>query len=64
MTHMTFVLENQRDELKLYGLVLKFEATAPDSQYLGVPLNINQGLHFKNIVLNLPEGITADLDEI
>jgi hypothetical protein len=64
MTHMTFVLENQRDELKLYGLVLKFEATAPDSQYLGVSLNINQGLHFKNIVLNLPEGITADLDEI
>ena len=64
MTHMTFMLENQRKELKLHGMVLRFEATAPDAQYLGVPLNVNQGLHFKNIVLNLPEGITADLDEI
>lgn len=64
MTHMTFVLENQKKDLKLYGMVLRFEATAPDAQYIGVPLNVNQGLHFKNIVLNLPDGVIADLDEI
>ncbi len=61
---MTFILENPNRKLEIHGLVLKLEATAPDSRYVGVPLNVNQGLHFKNIVLNLPEGITADLDEL
>lgn len=64
MNHMTFVLENNRDEIKLNGLIIKFLANAPSAEYQGIPLNVNQGLHFKNIVLNLPDGITADLDEM
>ncbi|MBR5299513.1 MAG: hypothetical protein IKU36_04585 [Bacteroidales bacterium] len=64
MNHLTFVLENGRDQIQIHGLVVKFLAAAPSVEYQGIPLNVNQGLHFKNIVLNLPEGITADLDEM
>ena len=64
MNHMTFVLENGRDQIQIHGLVVKFMAAAPSVEYQGIPLNVNQGLHFKNIVLNLPDGITADLDEM
>jgi hypothetical protein len=47
----------------LYGLNIRFRA-ASDASLSGTPLNENHGIHFSNIILTLPDGITADLDEI
>ena len=62
LTHLTFELKNSKDVIDIKGLHLSFEASAPDAGFIGVPLNVNQGIHFKSIVLTLPDGITADLN--
>lgn len=62
-THLTFELINEKEEISLYGLNIEFKATS-DALHAGTPLNENHGIHFTNIVLTLPDGITTDLDEI
>ena len=62
-THLTFELINEKEEISLYGLNIRFRA-ASDASLSGTPLNENHGIHFSNIILTLPDGITADLDEI
>lgn len=62
VSNFVFELQNTTGSINIDGLELRLCASAPDSRYLGIPLNINQGLHFKNIVLNLPDGISADID--
>lgn len=64
LSHLTFVLANETGKVMVDNVVIRFEATAPGSDLIGIPLNQNQGLYFKNIVLTLPEGISADLNEI
>lgn len=63
VSHLKFVLTNRSGEIKVDNVMINFSATAPGSYLVGTLLNQNQGLHFKNIVLTLPEGITADLNE-
>ena len=46
------------------GLRLNVVASCSDAAYVGIPLNVNQGLEFQDIILNLPEGITAEADEL
>lgn len=46
------------------GLRLNVTASCNDTKYTGMSLNVNQGLEFRDIVLNLPEGITAEADEL
>lgn len=62
-THLTFELINEKEDISLYGLNIRFKATS-DASLSGTPLNENHGIHFSNIILTLPDGITADLDEI
>lgn len=62
VSNLVFELKNTTGSIKIDGLELRLCASAPESRYLGIPLNINQGLHFKNILLNLPDGISADID--
>ena len=50
--------------LDIDGFEINFMASAPDSPYVGIPLNINQGLHFKNMVLTLPEGVFVNMNEL
>ncbi len=64
LSHLTFVLANETGKVMVDNVVIHFAATAPGSDLIGIPLNQNQGLYFKNIVLTLPEGISADLNEI
>lgn len=62
-THLTFELVNEKEDISIYGLNIRFKATS-GADVAGIPLNENHGIHFSNIVLTLPEGITTDLDEI
>lgn len=62
-THLTFELVNEKEDISIYGLNISFKATS-GSSVAGTPLNENHGIHFSNIVLTLPDGITTDLDEI
>lgn len=64
LSHLTFVLSNETGEVVVDNVVIHFAAKSPGSDLAGIPLNENQGLYFKNIVLNLPEGISADLSEM
>ena len=61
MINLCFI--NEKEEISLYGLNIRFKA-ASDASLSGTPLNENHGIHFSNIILTLPDGITADLDEI
>ena len=62
-THLTFELINEMEDICIYGLNIRFKATSGASQ-AGTALNENHGIHFSNIVLTLPDGITTDLDKI
>lgn len=64
LSHLTLVLTNRTGEISIDNVLINFAANAPGNELIGVPLNENQGLHFKNIVLTLPDGISADLNEI
>lgn len=64
ISHLTFVLSNESGEIMVDNVVVHFAASAPANGFTGIPLNENQGLHFKNIVLNLPEGVSTDLNEM
>ena len=64
VSEIVFVLTNTHEEIILDGVVINFIASAPDSRFEGVPLNENQSLHFRNIVLSLPEGVSADINEL
>lgn len=64
VSEIVFVLTNTHEEIILDGVVINFIASAPDSRFEGVPLNENQSLHFRNIVLSLPEGVSANINEL
>lgn len=52
------------ESIAFAGLRLNVIATCSDAAFAGIPLNVNQGLEFRNIILNLPDGITAEADEL
>ena len=65
VSEIVFELKNSRESIVLNGLVINFKASADgDDRFSDIPLNENQSLHFKNIVLNLPEGVSADINEL
>lgn len=65
VSEIVFELKNSRESIVLDGLVINFKASADgDDRFSDIPLNENQSLHFKNIVLNLPEGVSADINEL
>ena len=43
--------------LNVDALRMTLHAKAPAAEFIGVPLNANQGIEIKDIVLTLPEGI-------
>ena len=55
-------LTSADDEISFQSLKLKFTATAPSSQFQGVPLNKNQYINISSVSLKLPEGINIDLN--
>lgn len=63
-THLVFEFSNTTGTIDIDGFEINFMASAPDSPYVGIPLNINQGLHFKNMVLTLPEGVFVNMNEL
>ena len=62
--HLVFEFSNTTGTIAIDGFEINFMASAPDSPYVGIPLNINQGLHFKNMVLTLPEGVFVNMNEL
>lgn len=58
---VTIKITNNGDTFSLHALRLHMSAKA-DNDYLGVSLNTAQGLEIKNLVFNLPEGITLKTD--
>lgn len=64
VSDIVFELSNSQEEIVLDGLVIKFKASAPDSRFEGIPLNENQSIHFREIVLNLPDGVSADINDL
>lgn len=62
LSHLKFILSNTTGEIDIDNVFIDFAASAAGRE--GVALNENQGLHFKNIILTLPEGISADLNEM
>ncbi len=65
VSEIVFELNNSRESIVLDGLVINFKAAADsEGRFSDIPLNENQSLHFKNIVLNLPEGVSADINEL
>lgn len=63
-SHLVFEFSNTTGTIDIDGFEINFMASAPDFPYVGIPLNINQGLHFRNIVLTLPEGVFVDMNEL
>ena len=55
-------LTSADDEISFQSLKFKFTATAPTSQFQGVPLNKNQYINISSVSLKLPEGINIDLN--
>lgn len=55
-------LTSADEEISFKSLKFKFTATAPTSQFQGVPLNKNQYINISSVSLKLPEGINIDLN--
>ena len=49
--------------LNVDALRMTLHAKAPAAEFIGVPLNANQGIEIKDIVLTLPEGIVISGSE-
>ena len=62
-SHLVFEFVNSTGTIDIDGFEINFMASAPEAQFVGIPLNINQGLHFTNVVLTLPEGVFIDVSE-
>lgn len=58
--HLT--ITGKSENISFNGLKLNFIATSPDPEYNGIPLNSGQGLKINDLVLNLPDGITFEME--
>lgn len=61
---VSITLTSSTEGITLDALRLSLTATCPSSQYQGVALNSAQGLQISGLSLNLPEGITLDVNNI
>ncbi len=52
---------SEGDALAFDGLRLRMAAASQEPSLAGMPLNKDQGIELKNLVLRVPEGITLDL---
>lgn len=59
-TAIKLELKNPKGKMNVDGLRLVMKATAPEAEFVGVPLNVDQGFEIKDIVLTLPDGIGVE----
>ena len=63
-TNMTWKISTERNYVKFSGIRILYNAFAASEEHIGVPLNKKQKIEIRNLTLNLPDGITIDLDAL
>ena len=56
-TSLKLEIRNKTGKLQIEGLRLTMQANAPDAEFVGIPLNENQGFEIKDLFITLPDGI-------